>query len=264
MTAVTSKVSAPGRARNQGSRADKRPSVAMRTGALGPLSKPDRSAIASLAKRRADRTTRDQGTSRTTPPTSARGKPSTSNCRTTRQRLAPSARRIAISFRRAVPRARSMLARLRQATSRTTPAIPIRSGASLLDLAAAARAGAEGEARERRRHKCLILLLDRKGSLEIRGQVFKAGAAAAAVRPGFKRATIMSCRPARSVELRPGSRFEIVRELVVHPKRHPDFRRENVHRPGKSLRENPDDRERARINRITEPSSAGLSPCFFQ
>ena len=57
------------------------------------------------------------------PPARASKRPSLSNCRTMRQRDAPSARRSAISFARAVPRASSMFARLRLAMSRTAPAM---------------------------------------------------------------------------------------------------------------------------------------------
>ena len=56
-----------------------------------------------------------------------RSKPSHSNCRTMRQREAPSARRSAISLFRAVPRASSMFARFKLAMSNTAPAIAMSS-----------------------------------------------------------------------------------------------------------------------------------------
>ena len=66
-------------------------------------------------------------TSPTAPPETASKSPSQNNCRTIRQRDAPSARRSAISFARVVPRASNILARFKHAISKTAPAIAISS-----------------------------------------------------------------------------------------------------------------------------------------
>ena len=108
--------------------------VAVRTGALRPLC--HTMSIGSFFPNDTTSRSDDQRprSNPKRPPASARTKPSTSNCRTIRPRLPPSASRMAISFRRAALRASSILARLRQATSNTTPDIPKSRGASRVIL----------------------------------------------------------------------------------------------------------------------------------
>ena len=67
----------------------------------------------------------------TAPPASASTRLSTSSCRTSRQRLAPSDIRTAISRRRATDRTSIRFATFAQASSSTTPAMVISIGSSL-------------------------------------------------------------------------------------------------------------------------------------
>ena len=121
-----------------------------------------------------------------------------------RARLPPSARRIAISFRRDVPRASSMFARFKQATSKTTPAMPVRSAPMAtigpvspgLVLVSNARSGAV--------MNVWFFCSTGKAASRLAARPLSAGSAAAAESPGFSRPTTInfSRRRSESVSVR--------------------------------------------------------------
>ena len=118
-----------------------------------------------------------------------------------------------------------------------------------LDVVAAGRTRAQGKTRKRFDHERLILLLDRPGLLEIRGQRLQRRISRGRCHARLQPADEHELPAAAIIELALVPGLEIVRDLIVNPERQPDLRRENLRRAGESLRHDSDHGERAAVDR---------------